>query len=87
MDLSNLSQSEILNAALALPEASRRELAEEIFHSIKPADVWSLADPRLGDELQKRSQSIKSGDDAGVDADTMIRDARSRIEAMRHGQA
>ncbi|QDU57846.1 hypothetical protein Pan181_40690 [Aeoliella mucimassa] len=84
MDLSNLTQADILNAALALPEASRRELAEEIIHSIKPSDVWNLEAPKLGEALRKRSEAMKSGEDLGVDVDAMIRNARAQVEAARH---
>ena len=53
---------DILNAALALSDADRLEIAQRLLASIKPPGALSCDDPNLAEELAQRVARYESGE-------------------------
>lgn len=69
--------TEILDAALALPEPERAELAELIAASLMPATLH----PGWRSELDRRAAEVDSGAVKPVPWDEVRRQAQARLDA------
>ena len=67
----------LFSQALALPEAKRLELAAELLASVRPPDVWGVADPGFVEELERRVRAVETGDEALLEWS----EVKGRIEA------
>jgi len=62
--------------ALALPEADREQLADELYGSITPNEI----DREWGEEAERRSEEIRSELVKTVSAEEAMAHARSRLK-------
>ena len=62
------SPDDVLKAALALPEAERLRISQELLLSVPPPGVLREGDPGFFEELDRRSEALRSGEDPGIDA-------------------
>ena len=64
----NLSQSELLNAALALPDVERLALAEALLSSLPDglAELDDLDDEAFEQELLRRGEEMKKDPSIGI---------------------
>ena len=69
--------AEILNAALALPEDERAELAELITASLPSSSLH----PAWGDELRRRAAEIDSGEVKPVPWDEVRKQVQAQFDA------
>lgn len=76
--MTTLTAADILKAALALPTPDRERIARELWDSVPPPGVLSEDDPGFAEELGRRSEAMRSGDDPGVDAFEAIKRLRAR---------
>lgn len=76
--------NEVLEQALALPEADRLELAETLFSSVEPTDGLPFDAEWLA-EAQRRAARIDSG--AGVSAGVGSRTRPHRQQPQEYGRA
>jgi len=72
--------AELLDAALALSEQDRDELATRLLSRLGTPPGLSADTPGFAEELQRRSAALKSGEDPGADWEQVR-------EAMRSARA
>ena len=71
----------ILNAALALPEAARLEIAHRILESVKPATALGEDDADFAAELGRRISRYQSGETEAAPWEVVRERIRSRLDA------
>ena len=71
--------SELLEAALALPEAERAELAERLTESVRPET--GRLHPEWESELRRRADELDSGAVRGVPLAEAMQTVRSQLAA------
>lgn len=76
----NAKSQELLRSALALPESDRAELAASLISSLTPT-VDDDVDEAWATEVQRRIESIDSGDVKLIPWDDVMREMHDR----RHG--
>jgi putative addiction module component (TIGR02574 family) len=67
-----LRASNILAAALRLPEKERAELATELLASLCPAGVLHEDDDGFAAEVERRAERVRSGESPGLDWDEVL---------------
>lgn len=73
----SLTAEQLMDAALALPDEDRLELAEALFASFQSADRPPL-DEAWRDVIRRRSAELRSGQVVGVPWEEVKRRARER---------
>ncbi len=63
--------TQIHDAALALPDAERADLAFRLLQSLGPPTVMSEDSPAFESELERRVQAYDSGETTAADWDTV----------------
>jgi putative addiction module component (TIGR02574 family) len=71
--------AELLQAALALPDDERDELATRLLETLGVPPGLSAAAPGFATELGRRADALESGQDPGADWN----DVRARMRAAR----
>ncbi len=80
----------LLEQALALPEADRLMIADEIWASLgeqaqEEAAGQLMDDPEFRAELERRLESIADGSAELIDGEQVFREARERLKKKRGG--
>ena len=73
--------TQIYDAALLLPEASRADLAYRLLQSLKPPKAWSEDAPGFEAELERRIQAYEAGETTADDWANVSRRLREALEA------
>ncbi len=71
----NRSASEILDAALALPEADRGKIADKLVESLD-GDLDPDAESAWADEIERRLAGIEAGQSKTLDMDAAVKRMR-----------
>jgi putative addiction module component (TIGR02574 family) len=72
--------SPIFDAALALPEVDRLQLAGELLASVKPPGGSSIDDADFDEMLSRRSQELRDGAVKAIPAEESIAAVRRSLE-------
>ncbi len=80
----------LLEQALALPEADRLMIADEIWASLgeqaqEEAAGQLMDDPEFRAELERRLESVADGSAELIDGEQVFREARERLKKRRGG--
>ena len=70
----------VLEAALALPEAEREEIAERLFESVEPPEKLS---PEWAAEIKRRMKEIDEGTATLIPANQVFAEVRARLKKNR----
>ncbi len=74
---------EILAAALSLPDDDRANIAHELLASLKPPGIWSIDDPKFGEELQRRLDACERDPSAALDFDEVSQRLQQALAERR----
>jgi len=72
--------TQIHDAALALPDDERADLALRLLQSLKPPNVLSEDSPAFESELERRVQAYESGETSAADWDTVSARVRRALD-------
>ena len=76
-----MESTQIYDAALLLPEASRAELAYRLLQSLKPPGALTEDSPGFEAELERRVQAYEAGEASADDWPAVSRRLREALEA------
>jgi len=75
--------SDLLSAAMSLPESDRASIAYELLHSLKPPGILSEDDPGLLEELERRSAALDRDPSLGIPFEEVDRRIRQKLAERR----
>jgi putative addiction module component (TIGR02574 family) len=75
--------SNILFAAMSLPESDRASIALELLHSLRPPGVLSEEDPGFFEELERRSDAHDRDPSRALPWDEVERSIRQSLKDSR----
>jgi putative addiction module component (TIGR02574 family) len=75
--------SDILSAALSLPENERASIAFELLDSLRPPGILSENDPGFLAELERRSEAIHRDPSIGIPWEEVDRQIRQKLKDRR----
>ena len=76
----SIDPSEVLQAALSLPDEERAGMAYRLLQSLTPPAVMSDADPALQTELERRVSAYEAGQSIASDWDQVSERLRSALK-------
>ena len=79
----SIGSSDILSAALSLPEDQRASLALELLHSLRPPGILSEDDPGFEEELQRRIDAFERDPTSGIPWEEAHRRIRDDLNSRR----
>ena len=78
--MSNITVADILQAALKLPRSDRELIARELWDSVPADGLLSEDDAGFFEELDRRREALRSGDDPGSDAFEAVRQIEAEFD-------
>ena len=79
----NTDSSQILDAALHLPDDERASLAYQLLQTLKPRGVSSADDAGFEDELERRVNDYEAGKTGASDWDDVARRAEAALRERK----
>jgi len=76
----SVNPTEILTAALSLPDGDRAGVAYRLLQSLKPPGVPSEGDPELEAELERRVAAYEAGETSASDWEEVSQRLRDQLE-------
>jgi len=76
----SVNPTEILTAALSLPDGDRAGVAYRLLQSLKPPGVLSDDDPELEAEIERRVAAYEAGETSASDWEEVSQRLRGQLE-------